>query len=274
MDCTTIRRYLTLYLDSELGPETTFEISQHLEECPACQKVFEQESQLESKLRSIVTRQRDTDNELWSRVYGRVVQPPLTRFSMSRMVAGVVVAVIVILALVLSFGDGLLWHHELDLAAATEEAHIEFLGKPSLHFATYGKTDKANDYFQEHLSRSFELSEITMPGVEFSGGAVCNVNGVQTAHLLYHVGHTPVSVFWLDPGDLHRFPDVRGRLYADESSLHCQVNQDQFYVKRTQVAVFCGIGAIEPERLQQLVDFLSVRSEIDRSGTKLETDEY
>lgn len=254
MDCVTIRRYLTLYLDSELGPETTFEISQHLEECPVCQKVFEQESDLESKLQLILSRERDTDSEMWSRVFRRVIRPHRSRFTLTR-IAPVVTAAMIIL--VVAFGDGLLWHHELDLAAATEQAHIEFLEKPLKRFAVSEAAVRASEYFREHLSQSFALADITIPEVEFIGGNLCNVGGIETAHLLYDVRQTPVSVFWLDSKDLDSFPEVKERINVEAPAIHCQVNQDRFYVRLTKKGVFGGIGAINPEQLQELVDHLS-----------------
>lgn len=48
MNCREIRRWLSPYLDSELGKTKTFEVSEHLRECSACAKRFESERRVDT----------------------------------------------------------------------------------------------------------------------------------------------------------------------------------------------------------------------------------
>ena len=47
MKCQQARIYLSPYLDSELDPTTTYEVSRHLESCPDCARLFAAEEDLE-----------------------------------------------------------------------------------------------------------------------------------------------------------------------------------------------------------------------------------
>ena len=40
MNCKEARRWMSPYIDSELGKTKTFEISEHLRYCPACAERF------------------------------------------------------------------------------------------------------------------------------------------------------------------------------------------------------------------------------------------
>ena len=47
MNCREVRRWMSPYLDSELGATKTFEVSEHLRECSPCRSRFESERQVD-----------------------------------------------------------------------------------------------------------------------------------------------------------------------------------------------------------------------------------
>lgn len=60
MKCRQVRVYLSPYLDSELDPTTTYEVSRHLELCPGCAALFQAEGELE---RAIAERLRRVEGD-------------------------------------------------------------------------------------------------------------------------------------------------------------------------------------------------------------------
>jgi len=260
MDCKIIRKYLMLYLDSELGPEMTFEVSQHLDTCGSCQRLFDQEARLESHIRSILSRPADGDGILWRRALQKAARQS-RRQSRRRVLYPAAISAGFALFIALSAGfwfypSIFLKHHELDLAAFVDAEHTEFLKKPSAHFAAFGSNTEIVEYFRKHLSRDFMISDIEGSEAVVRGGNLCNVNGCGTAHLICDVGESLVSVFWLKSEDQAMFPDVQRRLAIESPTIHCKVAQHQFYLRQTRDALICGIGAIDSIRLQILVDNL------------------
>ncbi len=50
MNCREVRRWLSPYLDSELGKTKTFEVSEHLRQCESCATRFEQERRIDASI--------------------------------------------------------------------------------------------------------------------------------------------------------------------------------------------------------------------------------
>ena len=60
MNCQEARRFISPYLDSELGQTKTFEVSEHLSECESCRRRFEQERSAQIKTYGdLIRRHRD-----------------------------------------------------------------------------------------------------------------------------------------------------------------------------------------------------------------------
>ena len=51
MSCSSVRRDLHFYLDSELGPDASLAMAHHLESCAACRLRMEGERELEELFR-------------------------------------------------------------------------------------------------------------------------------------------------------------------------------------------------------------------------------
>lgn len=78
MNCKEVRKWMSPYLDSELGATKTFEISEHLRNCPKCKARFERERGVDDMLRGRLERDQ-MPPELWSRINRAVSLPPWLR---------------------------------------------------------------------------------------------------------------------------------------------------------------------------------------------------
>src|SRR4030066_335834 len=72
MKCEETRKYINLFIDSELDTKTSFEITEHLSSCEACDKRFKQEEQIEKTIVSVLKESKEPEAEdVWGRVLFR-----------------------------------------------------------------------------------------------------------------------------------------------------------------------------------------------------------
>lgn len=257
MDCPKVRKYLALYLDSEFGPETTFEIASHLEECDSCRRAADQEARLETHIKDALRQTRSGDDAIWATALRAAQKTDGRRSKLSPKVIGVVSIGLAVAATVALLIGNPSSHHELDLAAAAAAAHTEFTEKPAHTYAATGDRHALEAYFRENLSPDFSLGDPDPALGNPDGGDLCNVGGAEVAHLVLTYGETPVSLFWMTTADLHRFPETIARMANEGPAITCSVPPYQFYVRRTGNAVLVGIGEIPAEDLRRTVDALS-----------------
>lgn len=108
MNCKDTRKWLSPYLDSELGKTKTYEISTHLDACPECKDRFDAERHAEELIRSRLDRE-PMPPELWSRITRDVSTPSWIRRLRNSPVTAVAacVAFFVIAAVVFSWNSTL-----------------------------------------------------------------------------------------------------------------------------------------------------------------------
>src|SRR6516162_5587369 len=75
MKCEEASRFLSPYLDSELDPKTSFEISAHCDQCPFCRDRFDAERRIERSLAVELKKSEARDAELWRQARARVLRP-------------------------------------------------------------------------------------------------------------------------------------------------------------------------------------------------------
>ncbi len=73
MNCRDTRRWMSPYLDSELGQTKTFEISEHLRKCASCAERFEREGHVDGLLAEHLSRTPDLD---WDQVLRGAMRKP------------------------------------------------------------------------------------------------------------------------------------------------------------------------------------------------------
>lgn len=78
MNCKESRKWMSPYLDSELGSTKTFEVSEHLRTCPECTARFEAERSADQAMRVHLSNEAMPE-ELWSKIAGSVSTPPWIR---------------------------------------------------------------------------------------------------------------------------------------------------------------------------------------------------
>ncbi len=127
MNCRETRRWMSPYLDSELGKTKTFEVGEHLGGCPECAKRFEAERRADELMR---TRLEDggMPDGVWSRISSDVVTPPWFR----RLISGPRLA---IAASVLIVAAAAMIMTSIEPASATPRIVDVFVGMTSENVA-------------------------------------------------------------------------------------------------------------------------------------------
>src|SRR2546430_16842155 len=67
MKCAEVRKFVRLYLDSELDAKHSFEVEQHLESCVECAGVFEAETKFDVRLGRFL-RRGDATRAVWGNI--------------------------------------------------------------------------------------------------------------------------------------------------------------------------------------------------------------
>src|SRR5207244_11688222 len=78
MKCAEVRKFVRLYLDSELDTEHSFEVERHLESCPECAGLFEAETKFDERLGRFLGRGAAT-RALWRNIESQISPAPLMK---------------------------------------------------------------------------------------------------------------------------------------------------------------------------------------------------
>ncbi len=241
-----------MYLDSELGPETTFEISSHLEECADCRRVAEQEERLENRLRSVLRAARSQDEAIWKRSISRV-RPSHSRQRTPVIgigIAGLALAATITL-LMLVGAPGV--HDELDLAEVTAAEHALALERGTRGLGQFRNADQLDTFFQRELSPAYCLNIDTSAGTKVIGADICELSDVRTAHIVCADSQAVVSMFWLPSEALAAFPETSERFQKYGSSFHCHVEPYEFFAAQSGAGIIVGVAKTTPAMLEGYV---------------------
>lgn len=252
MNCADIKRYLPLYLDSELGPETTFEINSHLEECASCRTTAGLEERLEKRIQQSLLRERSEDQVLWSRSlkYVRRSQTHARRSLWALGVTGMVAAAAVF---VLWFSRGMLVYDELDLAEATAAVHTQELLGSGAPLAEPANPEELEAFFRREISPEYCLKIDTLGSMRLRSGSVCRLGSVRAAHVVCADSATTASLFWMPAAGITEFPETITRFLAQGDAFHCHVDPYEFFVQRAGVGIVVGVVESTPEEIERMV---------------------
>src|SRR5712692_9310138 len=78
MKCAEVRKFVRLYLDSELDARNSFEVEQHLESCAECAGLFEAEKKFDDRLGRFLRGDQAT-RALWERVEAQIAPAPFAK---------------------------------------------------------------------------------------------------------------------------------------------------------------------------------------------------
>src|SRR5207247_1925401 len=120
MKCAEVRKFVRLYLDSELDTEHSFEVERHLESCAECAELFEAEKKFDQRLGRFLRRGQVT-RALWENVEAQIAPKrfaKLKAFWPAALAASIMIAAGVIFVAK---------SRTLDLANAVEECHSAYV---------------------------------------------------------------------------------------------------------------------------------------------------
>src|SRR5437667_1859205 len=74
MKCAEVRKFVRLYLDSELDARNSFEVEQHLESCAECAGLFEAEKKFDARIARflVAAATGQATRPLWERVEAQI----------------------------------------------------------------------------------------------------------------------------------------------------------------------------------------------------------
>ncbi len=251
MRCHEARRLMHLYLDSELSTESSFEVAQHLEECPDCAAMFERERTLENNLRDRLLERLPGDDVLWDealRKAGRRSRTGLPRWGSTAFLAA---AAAVVAVLVFA-----LWprvHPDLDLARAAEADHARFLTELAEDEAPPSNLGALGEIVNRTLHGTPSVPAQPPQGYGVIKVGHCRLNGAQVAYVVIARQGEPVSLFLMDRADLERFPRAAVRLAREPDGVICNVSRRSFFARAGSDWVACGVGEIDSVALRSLV---------------------
>lgn len=199
MKCEEVRRYVSPYLDSELGGTTNFEIVRHLELCAACRARFESEDLVERKIAAVLRQPGEGDDALWRRALEGALRRPRRR--VNRVMAAAAAALLLALGIWQLAGSRTADLVELlrkDYHAAGREAgHLDVASTDP---------DRVSRFFKDRMNMAVTIPAV--PQMELQGGRACSLKGVPTAFILYRCRRDPVSLCVFSEAELSRFTNA------------------------------------------------------------------
>lgn len=261
MNCKETRRYINLFLDSELDSKTNFEISEHLSSCDDCSTRFAQEERLEKSLVSILKEDKDPEaEETWERVISRFNNQAeseeslrLGFWSLGRYLVPAAAAVIGIIIMLIVYSR----QEPRELTVAAQKCHIEYMTNkivPTIESISPGKVTR---YFSGKFTFPVTVSEIQdikSHHIKLFGGKVCHLNGVSVAYVMYHCCNAPVSVFILSTKDVRNFSDMKRYIAGDRILFKDERGITFVAVPTKQNTFVCVVADHDTELLRWIAD--------------------
>lgn len=249
MKCRQARIYLSPYLDSELDPTTTYEVSRHLESCTDCAQIFAGEEALERAIGERLRRPVGDEQQIIERGLSRVF-PRGRRFVGWRAFFGAA-ALLAALGLfayrTTASGSGRV--PEL-IAMAAHDHHRYLLGELTPELVTRDPSDLAA-FFAGQLAGGAMGSLPSGDGWELEGARVCHFHGVPVGFVTLRYHGIPVSVVDLPDTDTER---ARGRGSDLHSDGRCfELEGGRGILRRTPSGLRVAFGDLEMAKLEEVV---------------------
>ncbi|MBI2923848.1 MAG: zf-HC2 domain-containing protein [Planctomycetes bacterium] len=241
MNCSRVRKFLTLYLDSELSAEASFEVSRHLETCADCRARMEGEARFEAAANRALSASEPEWTRAWERAASRTFTNRRRRFI-------AVAAAASILAIAAGVAVLLAPHREIDISRAMTANHRRYLAGDLPPAVEASSTAEIERYFAGRLPFAVTLGKAPS-GAALMGARSCYLDRTPCGHIVAHVDGVPVSFFLIETSQLGAFPEVSSRL-AEADPFHCESGPFRVLVCRSGDRVLCAIGELSHERLE------------------------
>lgn len=250
MKCAEVRKFVRLYLDSELDTKHSFEVEQHLESCGECAGLFEAEKKFDDRLGRFL-RSAQATHALWQNIEAQISP---ARFAKLRALWPVALAAsLIVAASAVFFAKS----RSLDLANAVEECHSAYAHQLTTPEFSGAVPDKIAQQFGGRLDASAFAYRPSEPAFTSSGARLCHVEGVPVALILGHCAETPVSMIVLKRSELDHFPEIKQRLESGGDPIVCgRSGRYQFAARFVDDHVVCVVGDTPRPVLEELLKTL------------------
>jgi anti-sigma factor RsiW len=255
MNCEKVYQLTLDFLDSNLSPETTRAISDHLASCKACRDTVDAEQKLEDRVSSSLRHSSPDDEAIWSRALEKL--PKTTRTGSRRnprilywgfsAVAAVAAAVLILLSNRQPSFETLITDDYQEYLSGNMQLAVE-----SSHF------EDVSAYFQEQLDLQINACEPLEDNLRLVGGRTCYLNSIATALLIFHDGNTPVSVFVLPDEAIGQFAEAAHALHA--TGISSQIGDIRLRGQQVGDRVICAVGGTDDQTLDRLIESICVIS--------------
>jgi len=246
MKCAEVRKFVRLYLDSELDTEHSFEVERHLKSCAECAGLFEAEKNFDGRLSRFLGRGAAT-RALWRNIESQVSPAQLAKLKVLWPLA--LAASLIIAAGVVFFTKP----RSLDLANAVEECHSAYVHQLTTPEFSGPVPDKIAQQFGGQLDTAAFAYRPSGTAFSSSGARLCHVEGMPVALILGHSGQTPVSMIVLRKSELDHFPTMKQRLESGDPIVCGRSGRYQFAARFIDDHVVCVVGDTPRPVLENLL---------------------
>jgi anti-sigma factor RsiW len=236
MKCEEVSHYLSPYLDSELDPKTSFEMSSHFSQCESCHERFEAERRIESAMSVELKRSAARDETYWNRAKDQAFRPKGNGRVWALGLLAVVAASVCVMAIRNHPRGGLAEDLRNEFAAfEAGRWQLEILGSDSGQVETFCR---------DRLGLAIHVPE-KIGNFELEGARRCSLRGATTAFISYRSvsRHIVAFIFSADHLDRYAQTDQVQAPSLDET-------QDlRVLALRSGWKVICAVGSTSAEEL-------------------------
>src|SRR5437870_3751131 len=246
MKCPEVRKFVRLYLDSELDAKNSFEVEQHLETCGECADLFEAEKKFDQRLARFLRGGLPT-RALWKKIEAQIAP---SRSRGIKMLWPLALAA----SFVVAAGAAMFFKSRtLDLANAVEECHSAYAHQITTPEFSGAVPEKIAEQFGGRLDAEAFAYRSSEPTFISSGARLCRVEGVPVALILGHTGATPVSMIVFKKSELDHFPQTKRKLESGDPIACSRSGKFQFAARVVDDHVVCVVGDEPRPALEDLL---------------------
>jgi len=235
MKCAEARKFVRLYLDSELDSKDSLEVEQHLESCAECDGLFEAEKKFDQRL-SRFLRDSQPTRSLWDEIEAHLA-PSCSRTIKAFWPLALAAAVVIAAGIVFLTRSG-----TLDLANAVEECHSAYVHQITTPEFTGAVPERIAQQFGSRLDTAAFGYRPAEPAFTSRGARLCHVEGVPVALILGRCAETPVSMIVFKKSELDHFPQTKRKLESGDPIACSRAGHFQFAARLVDNHVVCIVA--------------------------------
>jgi len=256
MKCAEVRKFVRLYLDSELDTEHSFEVERHLESCAECAGLFAAEKKFDQRLIQFLRSHEragsvpsggQATRSLWENIESQI---PPARLAKSKALWPLAVAASLTIAAGVVFFTR---SRDLDLANAVEECHSAYVHQITTPEFSGAVPEKIAREFGGRLDAEAFAYRPSEPAFTSSGARLCHVEGVPVALILGRCAETPVSMIVLKKSELDHFPGTKRKLESGDPIACSRSGRYEFAARIVDDHVVCVVGDTPRPVLEDLL---------------------